>query len=411
VSGFPACWPVLIAAGLALPSARADAVKIEGYADLRLIHAPDERAWEDGGLGKTRFGGGDDDVKLVEVVGEITAEIAPELTAFAGLRYDEHQRTPVDLMEAYLAWSPESDGPWRWSLKAGAFYAPISQENDQIGWASSWTITPSAINTWVGEELKTIGLEGAVEWRGEADRFSVFGALYGWNDPAGVLIADRGWALSDRPTGLFDEPRLPDAFAVQMGWPPPITTPMFREIDDRVGWYAGASWARPGWGRITVMRYDNNGDPAAEDEGTFAWRTEFWSAGLQTSLAGFVIHMQGMSGETEIAPSPFYAGITEFRSAYLLVGKVIGRWRLGARIEAFETTLLADYGNGTLVEDEYGSETGEAATLAAFWTHEDWLQLGGEVLFISSQREQREVMGLDAESDETQLQLSTKVFY
>lgn len=403
---------MILAGLLLLPAARADPVRIEGYADLRLVHAPDERAWQDGGLGKTRFGAGDDGVDLVEIVGEITAEIAPELTAFAGVRYDSHQRTPVDLMEAYIAWAPLSDGPWRWSLKAGAFYPPISQENDQIGWAGSWTITPSAINSWVGEELRTIGVEGSIDWRGKRDRLSAFAAIYGWNDPAGVLIADRGWALSDRPTGLFDKPRLPDAFAVQIGETVPLYTPMFREIDDRPGWYAGVSWARPGWGRVTVLRYDNNGDPAAERDGTFAWRTEFWSAGLQTTLAGFVIHLQGLTGETEIEPSPFYDGITEFRSAYLLVGKVIGHWRLGARIEAFDTTLLARRGRSPdFVEDDYRSETGYAATLAAFWRHEDWLQLGGEALFISSTREQREALGLDEKSDETQLQFSTKLFY
>src|SRR5258705_9405197 len=58
---------------------------------------------------------------------------------------------------------PVSTSAFRWSIKAGAFFPPISLENTEIGWTSPWTLTPSAINAWVGEELRTIGLEGRSE--------------------------------------------------------------------------------------------------------------------------------------------------------------------------------------------------------------------------------------------------------
>ena len=41
--------------------------------------------------------------------------------------------------------------------------------------------------------------------------FSLIGALICCNDPAGILMADRGWAMDDRPTGLFERVRVPDA--------------------------------------------------------------------------------------------------------------------------------------------------------------------------------------------------------
>ncbi|BCW87984.1 hypothetical protein sos41_11210 [Alphaproteobacteria bacterium SO-S41] len=394
----------------AAPSSHAETVKVEAYADLRLVHAPDEDAWQEGGLGKTRFGGGDAQTHLAEIGVELSGEILPGLTLFAGARYEEHQRTPVDLMEAYLSYAPASDNAFHWSLKAGAFYPPISLENDQIGWASTWTITPSAINSWVGEELRTIGVEGRMEWRGASDRFALYGAVYGWNDPAGVLIADRGWALSDRPTGLFDKPRLPDAYAMQDGVPPPLTTPMFREMDGRAGWYAGASWSHPGWARVTVLRYDNNADPAVKQGDDIAWLTRFWSVGIEAQPFGLVVKAQGLSGDTLIAPSRFYSGRTEFRSAYLLVGKVIGQWRIAARGEVFETTQYNAFG-GPFSEDPDGNERGRAGTLGVFWTPKPWLQLGGEALYIVSDRPQREVMGLDARSEELQVQTSVKLIY
>src|SRR5258705_6925122 len=137
---------------------------------------------------------------------------------------------------------PVSTSAFRWSIKAGAFFPPISLENTEIGWTSPWTLTPSAINTWVGEELRTIGLEGMLEWRSEVRTIAFMASIYGWNDPAGILVADRGWALHDRVTGLIDRPREPDAIAYATHVPEPLYTYEVLEIDGRPGWYAAASW-------------------------------------------------------------------------------------------------------------------------------------------------------------------------
>src|SRR6185295_12162247 len=143
----------------------------------------------------------------------------------------------VDLVEAYFKYRPVSTTPLRWSFKAGAFFPPISLENDGIGWTSPWTLTPSAINSWVGEELRTIGGEGRLEWRGAAHQLEAFGALYAANEPAGALLADRGWALHDRPTGLFDRVRIPDAMAATLRRSAPFYEGPFQQLDGRVGWY------------------------------------------------------------------------------------------------------------------------------------------------------------------------------
>ena len=44
-------------------------------------------------------------------------------------------------------------------MKTGAFFPTISLENDDLGWTSPYTLTPSAINSWIGDELRTIGSE------------------------------------------------------------------------------------------------------------------------------------------------------------------------------------------------------------------------------------------------------------
>ena len=99
-------------------------------------------------------------------------------------------------------------------------------------------------------------------------------ALYGWNDPTGILLNVRGWALHDQWTGLIDRPRLPDIYARRGVRPSrsPCAPAEFIEIDKRVGWYAGASWDEVGIGHLDILYYNNDADPTAETE-QMAWET------------------------------------------------------------------------------------------------------------------------------------------
>lgn len=408
---------VAAAAVLTVGNGLAQDVKFEGYADVRLVlPSDDDETWLEGGLSKTRFGrsDGDPELRVGEIVGEGVAQITPDVMALAWIRYDEDQRSAIELMEAYVRYRPVSTDAWRWSVKSGAFFPPISLENEEIGWTSMWTLTPSAINTWVGEELRTIGAEAKVELRGSADTFEANVALFGWNDPAGVLIDVRGWALHDRPTGLFERPRTPDALAIAWGVPPPMDTPLFKEIDGRAGYYARMAWRREGWGKVEVLRYDNRANPAAIDE-QIAWRTEFWSAGTELHFGDIVVLAQALAGETEIAPMvDVYNRVVTFWSAYVLTGRDFGEWRVAARAEIFGSDATNYFRvAGVPMEADlpnYG-EHGCALTIAGAWLPEDWLRVSGELLLIDSYRPQRRIVGLDADSFEAQFQLGARIYF
>ena len=89
------------------------------------------------------------------------------LTAHATLNtYGDHDNNPVDVTETYLDWRPFPAHGWRWRTKLGAFYPPISLENRAAGWSSPYSLTSSAINTWLGEEFRTIGAEVTATWLG-----------------------------------------------------------------------------------------------------------------------------------------------------------------------------------------------------------------------------------------------------
>jgi len=383
-------------------------IGVDGYADLRAVLPSDQTGWMKGGLGKLRYGNNSQtpQLQLGEIFAEGHLQIGGSLLAIGTVRIEPRQKTFIDFTEAYVRYRPVSLSRWRWSVQAGAFFPPVSLENTDIGWASPWTITPSAINSWVGEELRVIGGAAGAEWRGNARTISVTAGLYGWNDPAGVLIADRGWALHDRVTGLLDRLRLPDAWAMAARFPIPSHTPEFLEIDDRVGWYAGLSWEETNIGRFEFLRYDNEADPRAERKDVVGWETDFWSVGATTEFQDFVIIAQGMRGRTFFQPSPFFFSLTNFESAFLLLGRHLGSdWRIAGRAEVFSTDEIRSGSSINL------SEHGHAFTAAVNWLPNDWLRLTGEVAHVVSTRRQRIYDGIDPRQAETQAQLSAKVYF
>jgi hypothetical protein len=389
-----------VAALVAGPAAALDA-GYDAFVDVRLVAPPTEPSWEDGGLGKLRYGAGDSSAQFSEAVVAGHVLFTPELLAVGVVRADTGQQSFVLPLEGFLRYRPVSTNAWRWSVKGGAFFPPFSLENTETGWSSYWTLTPSAINSWFGDELRTIGGEGKIEWRTAPGTLSFIASVFGWNDPAGVMIADRGWAMGDRPTALFEDLREPDATVAIFGGTPPESTPIFREIDNRAGWYGGASWNGEDNWRVELFRYDNEADPSAHDGEYFAWKTTFWDANLSKQWGEFTLLAQGLSGYTIIAPAPGFSDTTNFSSAYALLGWERNDWRLAVRGDLFRTH---NAGFGLM------SENGYALTASASWFPREWLRLTPEVVYMDSKRDERAVEGLDPEQSQTLGQFSVRVY-
>ena len=391
---------------VAAPAAYAVEWNVDGYADLRLvIPRSNDRAWLQGGLGKLRYGDDSSNFQFAGAVGEATLKLTPALSFTTVARVEPRQLTFVDVLESYAHYQPPASGAWRWSVKAGAFFAPFSLENTEIGWSPYWTITPSAINSWFGDELRTVGAEFTLAWERDAGTLTFIGSGFGFNDPAGVMMADRGWAMDDRPTGLLDHLRVPDATLIGMGDAPPERTPIFKDFDNRIGWYAGASWDDAGKWHLELIRYDNEADPSAHHEDYFAWRTKFWDAGFSDHFGAYTIIAQALTGSTEIAPVPGFSSTTDFDSAFALLGWEKDRWRVAARADIFHTRTRTTFG-GVPAQ----SENGYALTAAVSWLPKDWLKLTGELLSITSKRDGRAIAGLDPRQSETQFQLSARFY-
>jgi hypothetical protein len=389
------------------PGAIAQDFQAHGFADLRVVSADAETSWTHGGLGKTRYGDSDG----LRVGGAALSAIwqaRPDLLVAADLRYQPQYRSTVAVIEAFARYRPVSTNAWRWSLKAGEFFPPISLENDAIGWTSPWMLTSSAINTWIGEELRTLGAEFRLEHRGERNTFEAGAALFTANDPVGEILFARGWSLGDLVAGIGSRLREPDAYADLIGVAPPRRYNPFTEIDDRVGFYGDFTWRSSEFGRATLLYYDNRANASAfqpfnHGDELYAWRTHFTSLGAQTGVGNLVLIGQAMAGTTEIAPSGF-RGEAHFSAAYVLAGWNLGAWRPALRLDAFTTR-----------EDPAAlpalSEHGNAITLALNWRPLAWLRLTGEALRVDSTRDQRLALGLASHQVDRQLQLNARVLF
>lgn len=398
----------LLLACCACAPACAQQMAVQGYLDLRLAVPATQQDWNDGGLGKTRFGG-----HSQGAVGGALAlawQATPALLASATLQLQSDQHRPLDVIDAGLRWRPVSTTAWRWSAKAGLFYPPVSLENDAVGWTSAWTLTPSAINSWVGEELRSTGAELRLDHRGEAATWSGVVSAFGRNDPAGELLAARGWAFDDQTSGLFARVREPDVYAAPARAQVPVRFAPFLEIDHRIGWYAGISRDGVGGSRLALLRYDNRGDPEAwtrvAGRRLFAWHTRFWSLGGRLPLGRMELLAQAMDGATAFEPVEGRYLDSRFSAGYLLAGwNPGGAWQPALRIDLFRVRQLPDTLPAPL------SEHGSALTAALNWRPDARWRLTAELLRVDSVRNQRQLEGGRPRQVDVQLQLGLRRFF
>ena len=327
--------------------------------DARLLTVNGSPPFIAGGLGSVRFGGDESGVRL----GRARFAVSQSLGEVLSLHLDasswgDHDKTPVGLTEAYLQFRPYPRAGFRVRVKAGAFYAPISLENRTSGWESPYTLSYSAIDSWLAEEVRTIGAEGQLDWLGSRTGhdfdLGVVAGVFGWDDGAGAALAGGGFTLTDRQTVLWGR-------VGQPGVPPLHSAEPFREMDGNAGAYGGLEARYLDRVVLRFLRYDNNANPGAVDAvtHTVAWNTSFNSAGLRVDGGnGWTGIIQWLKGATYISPQ----GVDErwpFRASYVLLSKRFGSHTLSARYDKFEVDDA-----GSEDGDDYGWQKGHAFTLA-----------------------------------------------
>lgn len=129
--------------------------------DVRVAAADGEPSFLRGGAGKLDASGGGGDLAARPVLNLATLiwrlNLGGDVSAYVSAQAQTHQEDAVELSEAFLAWRPTPHDPTRVSARAGLFWPPFSLEHDGVAWTTTRTLTPSAVNTWIAEEVKVAG--------------------------------------------------------------------------------------------------------------------------------------------------------------------------------------------------------------------------------------------------------------
>jgi hypothetical protein len=377
--------------------------------DLSLVNTSGLESWTEGSVGKLRYD--EDGLALSRAFLDYRGGVADTVDVAVAVEiYDDGLGSPLDVTEAYLEWRPVPSSANRYGIKAGAFYPRISFENTGPGWGSPYVLTSSTINTWVAEEVRTVGAEFSWTRRlstpGVRHEFGVQMAAYVANDPTGALLTWKGWSAHDRQSRFSDRLPLPLLPQIQPGGvlesQAPYTTP-FREVDHRIGYYINAEWRIGNRLQARAMRYDNRADPEAVRNGQYGWYTEFNHLGLKAALPGDVGLIAQWMGGTTVMGSPtgdIYPVDVEYDSRFVLLTRSFDAHRLSLRYENFHA------GDRDMTPDDDNSEAGLAWTASWRYRFSDRLAVATEWLSIKTSRASWAYFDLGPTATEQQLQLS-----
>jgi hypothetical protein len=379
---------------------------VSGVVDLRLGAADGEIAWIDGGLGKARFG---DDGKAA--LGEASIVWNPRFSSRLGAviiaQSQQAQDRVVDAGEAYLTYRGDMAGSVRLNARAGLMYPPISLEHDGLEWSVPDTITPSAINSWVAEETKVVGLEATARGAVAGQKLAGTVGVFTHGDTAGTLLTFRGWALHDlksSATGDFPLPPLSRFMAKRQA---PFTTPV-RELDGRAGVYARVEWRPSSSLMLDLFAYDNDGNRTAVDNHEWSWETRFFNLGARWDIDEAThLRAQAMQGETLMGKSNANGLWTDvgFQATYVSVTRDLGPGSLTGRLDQFSTT---DRTNKAV---DNNAEHGWAALVAYRWDVRPDVHLVFEGLQIDSDRPERVRLGETPQQTQTVVQTALRYLF
>jgi len=345
-----------VVGALALGAA-ANAADWELALDLRAVSSDGRESFLDNGQGKLRYDAEHEGIQLGRLRAALDQPLGEVFSAHVeASMWDLDDKNPIDFTEAYLEYRPYPRAGWRTRVRLGAFYPPLSLENRARGWETPYTLTPSAISSWIGEEIRTVGIEGQAEWLGTRTGHDIdlqlTAAIFGWNDPAGTMLGAHGFAFHDRQTTLFGR-----VGAAQHD-PAFSRKELFHEIDDRPGYYLGAQARYRDRAILEVLHYDNRADPrvAAPAIRDYAWETEFDAAALRIETAAdWTVLLQALDGSTIIVPFTWLTW--KFDSQSALLARRFGTHMIAARYDRFAVEFNGDV-------NAAGSEEGHAWALA-----------------------------------------------
>ena len=387
----------------AVPAPGAEAPRLIGFVRVSAGSIDAAPTFLDGGFGKLVDGGSPTEDNADAFLGEARLALDWELGAGWGLfvhgvaRQDAESRDSSSgsgLLEAF-AERRFGDGEWNeWTLRAGQFFLPASRENVGSLWTSPYTLTLSAMNSWIAEEIRPIGFDLAYARTFASDhRLHLAGTVFGGNDTSGTLLAWRGFSFHDRPTPTSRFVPLPPFEGFEEQFPKQSgegTKAFGSDLDGRPGFAGRARWNAPdNRAVVQVTAFLNQGDRDIHGQ-EYAWETDFRWLSVETALpAGLRLLGEWGTGISLMGfapPGQRSEAVVDIRfdTFYLLLTREWGALRTTVRYDDFrvrdrDSTVLAD-------NRDDGREEGRAWTLALMLPMSEHWRAGVELLDLEADR-------------------------
>jgi hypothetical protein len=330
---------------------RESSLWLRGLVDVRLVSGGPAPSWTDGGPGKMRYGGSFTDTGFQRATRLVLSQAALQVGASLpwGLRARAQVNIEPDIAGNYQPWLIEAtlrkewgDERLGWGMQGGVMNVPFSLENTGPAWSPEFTISASALNSWLWEDISLAGAE-AEGWysTGSGVRFgALLGAGYG-GDQIGRLLALRGWVVGDTLGGINGDLALPRG----------QRTDIFSERDHRPAVYTWLSLGDTGKiASVNLGVIDNRGDESHPG----VWHTHFTTVGVVLSPYRRIdLLAQYLTGTARVQAPANDSALSAF---YVLLSYHYLRQRVSLRYDTFRVHDL-DGGPST-------SEHGHAETLA-----------------------------------------------
>jgi hypothetical protein len=271
---------------------------------------------------------------------------------------EESRRGRVGVVEAFLEQNVGS-GDDRLHIVEGAFFLPTSRENVDSLWENPYTISSSALNTWLGEELRPVGIDLSYRRLLSTGALTGGATVFTGNDTFGALPVDRGWTLRDDWALLGQH--------TPVSYDSPTFTSVSAETDHRLGWSARGKWNND-HGAVQLTVIDNRSD-ALKYGNLHNWATRFKIAGADYTWHDWTAAAETGWGSTAIQGSSKRFSF-DIRSSYLLLSRKISRLRASVRADQFVS----------------GTKHGHAVTAALFWEPRGRLRTGIEGITANGQK-------------------------
>jgi len=380
-------------AALAQPASR---LLFHGFVTTRAIYVKAPPSWTEGGIGRFDAGAndaGDHDTVNVDVA-QLGLDWTPRewLTFHAdGLARREPSGTrgrSIGLVQAYA-----DAGNDTFRLRAGAFWLPSSRENTGRMWTSPYTITYSALNSWIAQEVRPVGLDAQYS----PNFYITLGATaFRGNDTMGTELANRGWTFGNR-ISVYGEGLPQPAIAA-------TTRAVGRDLDDENGYAERVRVQLPERAMLQVMHIDNRAELAPSLRGQIPWLSRFNIVGGEIgTTSATTLAAEWASGWTELA-FPGGTFTMDFDTAYVLLSHKSGADRVSVRVERF---LTRDHARAPLAGD-ISREHGHAFTVAWFRDRNKNLRAGVEYCRVSGERPGAPILGFDPRSDGSTITLELR---